>query len=703
MTLSQSLQKFALDWTPTAVADNTAKVIEKAEQETKSIANGKSLDFEDTFHRLHLSEAEVAQWSCLMVLGSMVHTKLEIRNACNTAKTKIKEFLDGRFMRKDLFEILKRVDLSSVTEPLKKRLAVKTLELFERNGVSLPADKSKRLSELRAQISELETTFQKNLGEDQTFALYSKAELTGCPRDFVEGLEKVDGLYKVSTKPPHMRTLFELCSVEETRKKQYVVAQGRCSQNAELLAELVKSRSEAASILGYKNWNEYKLRPTMAGSEGEVWKLLKDLTIGLSTKLDSDFDKLKKIKGSETLNLWDISFLEKKYLKEENGLDEEKLKQYLPMDYCVRRVMQVYEYLFNIKFNRIDDRSLTWHDDVLLYAVTDGAETSKTLGYFFLDFYSRPGKYAHQCVLPLSPCFVGKDGDYVVPVVANISNLSSKSTSTKHSTLSHGELTTFFHEFGHAVHAICTNSPYSMFSWSWNAVPYAAGVEMDFLEVPSKCFENWGWEKDVLKRATFDSTKLPMDFVVQDEASKPKESQYPLPDEMIERVQKTKFLFAGYDYRRMAFMTAFDLLVHGLPYKSSLSVEDKNALEILPEKNLLTLEYSNVTGKSLLQLWTALQKHIVKMDTVPNTNPLACWYHLAMGYDSGYYGYLYSEGIAADIYETMFEKECLSRESGLKLREKVLQMGAKDDALNFVSKTLGRKPDVSNLIKRLLK
>jgi thimet oligopeptidase len=150
--------------------------------------------------------------------------------------------------------------------------------------------------------------------------------------------------------------------------------------------------------------------------------------------------------------------------------------------------------LFQIDFREISETAPKWHEDVYVFCVSD-ARSKNVLGYFYLDLFARAGKYAHQCVIPLSP----GTGTNSFPVVANISNLSSKGDPDNPALLAHGELITFFHEFGHAVHALVGKQPYPIYSWSWKAVPYEAGVEIDFLEVPSKGFEFFAWEKDILQ------------------------------------------------------------------------------------------------------------------------------------------------------------------------------------------------------------
>jgi Zn-dependent oligopeptidase len=292
-----------------------------------------------------------------------------------------------------------------------------------------------------------------------------------------------------------------------------------------------------------------------------------------------------------------------------------------------------------------------------------------------------------------------------LPAAANISNLTPP-TATQPSLLHHSEVRTFFHEFGHVIHCICSRAPYTLFSWAWSAVPYAAGVENDFLEVPSLMLENWMWEPTILQHislaprshakaimsvnndnAVSNSTSANNDNAAikpqQQKQHKVKipSSPDPLPPKYAQSLIKSRFALSGYHYSRQLFMTLYDLRIHSIQVG-----------EPLP------------TAEQLNEWWQQMSLELTGMKPVVDTQPMASWYHLAMGYDAGYYGYLWSELVSADMFASKWAKAdagCLDRQVGGEYRRLVLESGACQGGKEISEAFLGRAPN-SNALLNLL-
>ena len=189
------------------------------------------------------------------------------------------------------------------------------------------------------------------------------------------------------------------------------------------------------------------------------------------------------------------------------------------------------------------------------------------LGYFYLDLYPRDGKFSHQCVVPICPSYTRANGSRQLPVAANIGNLP-RTSATAPGLLYHSQVVTFFHEFGHVIHALCTRSEQSLLSWAWSAVPYPGGVEHDYLEVPSQMLENWTWDPSVLARL-----------------SKHYETGKPLDGELVGRIIKARAVGEGYRYTRQATMSLIDMILH--KDEGAAERADEIAAKMLNEKLIM--------------------------------------------------------------------------------------------------------------------
>ena len=259
------------------------------------------------------------------------------------------------------------------------------------------------------------------------------------------------------------------------------------------------------------------------------------------------------------------------------------------------------------------------------------------------------GKYSHQCVLSLSP-----KTSSTLPIVVNIGNLTP-ATNKEPALLRHREVVTQFHEFGHAIHAILAKTKHLRHSWSWDASPYIAGVENDFLEVPSQLFENWAFETEILL-----------------ELSSHYKTNEPLPMNLINSIKDSKNVCAGLSYSRQAFMSLIDLKLHSREFGNEIMASDDPV-------DLIT------------RIWNGLFKETLPLGSVDDIVPGASWYHISMGYDAGYYSYLYSRVLAVDFY-SVFESVDDSV-AGDKFRRFVCEPGASIDGDVISENFLGRKPD----------
>ncbi|KAG0296617.1 hypothetical protein BGZ97_004490 [Linnemannia gamsii] len=595
------------------------------------------------------------------------------------------------FPSMDVYGILRQLDHSSDAghcyDPITHRLLKHTLRLFERHGAALSEVDQQKLMNYRTEISGLELDFQKALNEDTTDILLSADELEGCTEAWMSGLAKTEKngrhLYKVTMKTPDILNVSRNASLPETRRRVATTYRQVCtSTNGPILERLIRVRHDAAVLLGYKSHAAYQLDINMAKTVENVEDFLDTILKSISGKLESDKKELLDLKKAEyqkrgwsdqydgVLYAWDVKYYQEILFKEKYAVDNSLIQEYFELNYVRDQIMGIYAKIFQLRFEQIPGKY--WADDVTLFAVYDqkaqnqaGEEGKKNpsafkIGYFYLDLFPRPGKYAHQCVVPLRPSYVVSGTMEQVLPVGNL----SRPTADRPALLKHSEANTFFHEFGHVCHAMSSKARYSLFNFSWSVVPYPTSLAMDFLEVPSIMLENWLWEPTVLKR-------LGRHYKTGNE----------LPDDLIASLTKTRKVIKGLLFSQQIAVTAIDLKLHTLnPYTRP---------ETIPE------------------LWQQMSESLVgvKLESGEGVNPACQLYHIAMGYDAGYYVYSWSEMHAHDLYTRFTDKttegnthsdertRALDGQLGREYWEKVLVPGATVEPIELLRDFLGREPN----------
>ncbi|KAF8959195.1 hypothetical protein BGZ46_001814 [Entomortierella lignicola] len=652
---------------------------------------------ENTLLKLQEAQSLAAAKQTQCTFPAMVHLDKDVRDAATEAKKSLQKAWSALFSRRDVYTILSQLDQESIHDPEIQRLLKHTLRLFERNGSGLSEQDQQKLMQMRTEISGLELDFQKALNEDTTDILLTADELEGCTDVWLSGLSRVekDGkqYYRVTMKTPDILNVSRNAILPETRKRVAVTYRKVCaSTNGPRLERLIRLRHDAAILLGYKSHAAYQLDINMAKTVENVEEFLETITSSISEKREGDKKELLELKREDyqkrgwddqfdgELYSWDVKYYQEILFKEKYAVDNSLIQEYFELENVRDKILAVYSRIFQLRFEQIPGKY--WADDVTLFAVYDqkaeneagnsnGDSSKFKIGYFYFDLFPRPGKYAHQCVVPLRPSYVDSTtGERQLPVAVNVGNLS-RPTADRLAALKHSEAKTFFHEFGHVCHAMSSKARYSLFNFSWSVVPYPTSLTMDFLEVPSIMLENWLWEPTVLKQ-------LGRHYKTGEE----------LPDDLIASLVSTRKVLTGLLFSQQIAITAIDLKLHSIdPAKREKSIPD---------------------------LWKEMSEKIVgvKLENEPDVNPACQLYHIAMGYDAGYYVYAWSEMHAHDLY-TRFTGKALNESDsqdstgaldsalGREYWEKVLVPGATVEPIELLRNFLGREPN-AQAFKRFL-
>lgn len=314
-------------------------------------------------------------------------------------------------MRKDIYEALKHAQQNTPSNTLdapSQRLLDRFLRDKRRAGLALPEDKQAKFKELKTKISNLCIEFAKNLDEEHGFLLFTKEELNGVPDDVVSGYTTVEegGItkYKVTHKTPDIIPLLNNAKNPDTRKKAYISYENRSTINTPLFKEIMDLRKEAASILGYEQWADFVIETKMAKDAKTANAFLDDLLAKIKPIGEKERAKLlqlkqedcedQKIPFDDTFYAWDYRYLNRLYIDKHFQLNDEKVKQYLPVEHVVQKVLDIYQRILSVKIAPVQDAA-TWHKEVTVFSVWDkvaDGQESAFLGYLYLDLFPRENK-----------------------------------------------------------------------------------------------------------------------------------------------------------------------------------------------------------------------------------------------------------------------------------------------------------------------
>jgi thimet oligopeptidase len=584
-------------------------------------------------------------------------TDVKLRDTATDALKALEEWAVGIDYREDVYKVLKAyADRKPRLKGEDARLLTETMRDYRRAGLELPKPQRDEVEKMRKELSRLTTDYESNITKAQKAVKFTLAELDGVPESFLAQAKTGADEYTVMANITwHYMSVMDNAKREETRKKLITEHDNLArAENIPLLEKILPLRDDVAHKLGYKTWADYQIEVKMAGTAATAIDFLEKLKTGLQPKFDAELAEFRRIKIKETgdtnaqVRVWDWRYLSNQLKKEKYNVDAEQLRVYFPYQRVLDGMFSLYQNIFGLKFERVEP-PYKWIGDLQLYAVSD-TQTGEPLGLFYLDMFPREGKYNHFAQFPLIQGKVVSSGKYQRPTVALICNFPSP-TKDKPSLLSHSDVETIFHEFGHAMHSMMTRAKYARFS--------GTSVPRDFVEAPSQMLENWVWDKKVLDSFAAD---------YRDPSKK-------IPADILAKLWEAKLATEGTRYRRQLSFALVDLTLH-------TQIHDSNAAEALPLAN-------KVLGDVFLPM-------------VPDTAFVAYFGHL-MGYDAGYYGYAWADAIAADM-ATVFEKApngYFDQAAGRRLRVEIYEPGNSRDVNESIEKFLGRKRSLEPFLKKI--
>lgn len=523
------------------------------------------------------------------------------------------------------------------------------MDSWRRAGLELPDNQFAQIQQLKKELAQLTTEFDQNIAQDVSTITVTKEGLVGLSEDFINALKKTEqGNYILGVDYPTYYTVIEQCKSAATREKLFKVYTNRAHPlNEGILQRIIAKRAELAQKLGFSSYAELDLADQMVGSPQRAHQFMMELKNKAQIKARQEMEQLiKELPESVTLTAdrklqpWDSAFVVNNYKKKHYDIDEELISEYFPMEKTVQGLFDIYQKFFSISFKQMP-LSGVWHEEVSAVQVSN--KDGDVLGYLLLDLYPRPFKYSHAAhMMVLPPSFVdGKPTRGIGVVLANF----TKSTIDKPSLLKRREVSTFFHEFGHALHALLGRTEL--------AAQAGTHVKTDFVELPSQMLEEWLFDKEIL-------TMVSSHYKTGEK----------LPEQLIDKIIEAKNI-------------AVANWVLGQLFYSQL------ALCFFNEGPITDLQ------KRMKELRDEI---IVSTVCDPEDRFYSNFGHLTE-YAAKYYGYLWSKVFAKDLFAYIKEHGLLNPDVGQKYISAVLSKGGSKDPNELLKDFLGRDPSQEAFLK----
>jgi len=548
-----------------------------------------------------------------------------------------------------------------------RKLLENALRDFRLAGVALTADKKARFKEVMEQLASLQATFDENV-LDATNAwshhVTEASELQGLPEPIVARAkaaaeEKQLSGWLFSLDAPNYQAVMMHAEHEPLRKVLYEGWNTRASDqgpnagqwnNAPIMEKILAYRNELASLVGYANYGEYSLASKMANSVSEVIAFLEQLATVAKPAAEREFGELKQLAGRD-LNAWDAGFYGERLKRQRFDLSEEALRPYFPAPVVLKGMFAVAEKLYGV---RIVERTgvETYHDDVKFFDILNTDGTLR--GSFFIDLYARPkkrgGAWMDECVGRMRMANVARLP--VAYLVCNFMPPQKSDKQSKPSLLTHSEVVTTFHEFGHGLHHMLTRVDYP-------SVAGINGVPWDAVELPSQFMENFAWREEV----------LPLISAHLDTGA-------PLPKAELQRLQGSRSFQAGMQTVRQLEFALFDMRMHA--------------------------EYDQSRPQHIADTLARVRAEVAVIKP-PAFNRFAhSFSHIfAGGYAAGYYSYKWAEVLAADAFSAFEEQGVFNHAVAQKFLSAILEKGGSRDAMEAFVEFRGRKPKIEPLLKQM--
>ena len=638
--------------------------INELKSEIDTILSNKNTTFKNTIEALDYSGLKLDRITSIFFNINAAETSKEIQDIAVTLSPELSELKNYILLNDKLYKKVKTVynltDKNSLSNE-ENTLLENTYKSFLRNGANLSNKDKNKLRKLDIMLGKLSLNFGQNLLKETNeyeLLISDEKKLDGLSHDHKEAAKmlaksknKKGWLFTLDY--PSFSALITYCKNRSLRKEITIAFGQRAfknneSDNQKVILEIINLRYQKAILLGYKSYSEYVLEERMAKNTKNVMNFLEDLVEKVKPIAKKEFKVLenyaKSIDNIDNLEKWDISFYTEMYKKHKYDVDQEKLKPYFSLTNVLNGAFEISNKLYGLNFKK-NSTIDTYNDEVNTYEVKD--EKNNFIALLYTDFHPRKGKRGGAWMTSYKPQYIFKNNNQR-PHISIVCNFT-RPIKNKPSLLTFNEVTTLFHEFGHALHGILANTKFKSLS--------GTNVSWDFVELPSQIFENWCYEEEALNIFAFHYKTKKL-----------------IPIELINKIKES----ANYN---QASQTLRQL---------SLAILDMNWHNINPIKIKSVKDYEHKILKKLT---------FIKDLNVTCTS--TSFSHIFQGgYSSGYYSYKWAEVLDADAFEYFKEKGIFNKSIASKFKDNILSKGGTQDPMDLYIKFRGRKPKINALLNR---
>ena len=604
-------------------------------------------------------------WGAVSHLNSVADTT-ELRAAYNAALPRVTEFWTRLGADERLYAKYKAIDVKSLNA--EQRQAHKNaVRNFVLSGAELQGQDRVRFAEIQERQAELSQKFSENaLDATEAFAYYAQlADLDGVPQDVIDAalsqaLAEGQSGYKLTLKMPSYLPVMQFARSSAMRETLYRAYNTRASDqsnhehsqfdNSAIMAEILALRLEESRLLGYQNFGEVSVVAKMADSPEQVISFLRDLARRARPYAEKDVADLRAF-AAEHLGLsnpqpWDYAYIGEKLKEARYAFSEQEVKQYFTAPKVLEGLFKIVETLFDVHLAK--DSAPVWKPEVLFYRIE---RAGQLIGQFYLDQPARTGKRGGAWMDDVRARWLRPDtGQLQTPVAHLVCNFA-EGVAGKPALLTHDDVTTLFHEFGHGLHHMLTQV-------NERDVSGISGVEWDAVELPSQFMENFCWEWDVLKHMTAHV-----------------DTGEPLPRALFDKMTAAKNFQSGMQTLRQVEFSLFDMLLHT----------------------------QGESSKDVMALLAEVRAEVAVIQAPPYSRPAHTFSHIfSGGYAAGYYSYKWAEVLSADAYaafEDSASGAAANVETGRKYREAILEAGGSRPAMDSFKAFRGREPSIDALMR----
>lgn len=605
-------------------------------------------------------------WSPLSHLHSVMNSP-KLRECYQACLPKLSAYETTIGHNKALYDAIKSIDTQQLNATQQKMIDDQ-IQSFELSGVALSPEKKQRFETIEARLSELSNQYENHvLDATQAFTLLitDETRLKGLPEHALHAAktlaeeEKKQPGWLISLDVPSYLAVMMYAEDRNLREEIYnayvtrASDQGPCANqfdNTPIMNELLTLRQEKANLLGFKNYAELSIATKMVESATQVIDFLNDLVEKGHSQAKNEFNDLvafsEKNFPIKTLAPWDIAYLSEKKRQACFNISQEELRTYFPLPNVMKGLFFIVERLYGMHLEKVNDVD-TWHSDVQCYRILDAQHNSR--GMIYMDLFARQNKRGGAWMSSFQSRRKLADGTVQIPIASLNCNFA-KPVANKLPTLSHDELLTLFHEFGHCLHHVLTQVDYIGASG-------INGVEWDAVELPSQFFENWCWEEEALSQLT--------EHV---------DTHEPLPHDLFQKLIAVKNFQSAMGMMRQLEFSLFDFLIH-------------------QNKNVNTSEMIN----SILD---DVRRKTIVVPIVPYNRSQHSFSHIfAGGYAAGYYSYKWAEVLSSDAFSRFEEEGVFNSKTGQDFLHSILEVGSSCKAHEAFEQFRGRKATVDAFLR----